>query len=290
MVRFRFSRGFLLVLCLLVSGFVRGATLFDDDFNGTQLDLTKWVVLGGGTGISVGGGNVSFAGGPDHKRINSLTQFTPPAGGAVTATALMYINGDYQKFGFNVNSIEFAGPTVGFYFDAFETADQMDLVVWPVPPATGARVVQTIALPWGHWYELAVRWTPTDVTFFVDGVMRWQYAYAWTGPLPIGIWNDRPPLMQADWVRVESSVPDADNDGVPDTSDSCPSSILTPTVVIDGCDSGVANTVGPDGCTLADKIASCAAAARNHGDYVSCVVHITASPAIRRCAAQADIP
>ncbi len=64
---------------------------------------------------------------------------------------------------------------------------------------------------------------------------------------------------------------DDDNDGVPDGADSCPQSDPSPTVVVDGCDSGVANTTFADGCNIGDEIADLAAGARNHGQFVSSV-------------------
>lgn len=77
---------------------------------------------------------------------------------------------------------------------------------------------------------------------------------------------------------------------------------LSPTVVIDGCDSEVTNILLPTGCSLSDKIAMCAASAGNHGKFVSCVSHMTndlkkdgiitgkEKGAIQSCAAQANIP
>lgn len=62
----------------------------------------------------------------------------------------------------------------------------------------------------------------------------------------------------------------SDRDGVPDGVDSCTGSDLGATVVIGSCDSGVANVVLQDGCSLSDIVSRCAGA-RNHGDYVSCV-------------------
>lgn len=49
-------------------------------------------------------------------------------------------------------------------------------------------------------------------------------------------------------------VADADGDGVPDDEDQCPNSDLSTTVVIDGCDSRVPNTLFPTGCTIADLV------------------------------------
>ena len=74
------------------------------------------------------------------------------------------------------------------------------------------------------------------------------------------------------------------------------------TVTIDGCDSGVPNSVLPDGRTLSDHVGSCAADARNHGQFVQCVARVTSAAvasgaitgkqkgAIQRCAAHARLP
>lgn len=69
--------------------------------------------------------------------------------------------------------------------------------------------------------------------------------------------------------------PDDDNDGVPDVDDAVPFSDTSPTVVIDGDDTEVANQVLPDGTTFNDAIAACAEAASTHGDFVSCVAEAT---------------
>jgi len=52
-------------------------------------------------------------------------------------------------------------------------------------------------------------------------------------------------------VVVSSGPPDEDEDGVLDNVDMCLASNLAPTVVIDGCDSGLPNTLlqNPMGCT-----------------------------------------
>jgi hypothetical protein len=69
--------------------------------------------------------------------------------------------------------------------------------------------------------------------------------------------------------------PDDDNDGVLDGSDDYPCSNTDATINIDGCDSEVENYVFADGSTMMDLIMECAAAAGNHGDFVSCVSHLT---------------
>ena len=76
----------------------------------------------------------------------------------------------------------------------------------------------------------------------------------------------------------------------------------TTTVVIDGCDSGVDNTLLPGGGTISDLISACANGASTHGQFVSCVSHVTndlkkagtitgqQKSAIQSCAAHASIP
>lgn len=99
---------------------------------------------------------------------------------------------------------------------------------------------------------------------------------------------------------------DSDDDGIFDLFDNeqdlCPYSDLTETVTIEICETGVENVLLEGGCTVSDLIAECAVGARNHGQFVSCVAHLTndlksegiikgrEKGAIQRCAAKADIP
>jgi hypothetical protein len=94
----------------------------------------------------------------------------------------------------------------------------------------------------------------------------------------------------------------SDGDGVPDGMDACLGSSPEATVVVDGCDSGVANTLFPNGCKISDLIGDCAADASNHGQFVSCVAHLgnrlkkngtisgADKGAIQSCAAAASLP
>ena len=68
--------------------------------------------------------------------------------------------------------------------------------------------------------------------------------------------------------------PDDDLDGFPDAVDACPDSDTGLTVVVGDCDSGVANALLDDGCTISDLVAGCGAGAGNHGAFVSCVAHL----------------
>ncbi len=64
---------------------------------------------------------------------------------------------------------------------------------------------------------------------------------------------------------------DDDNDGVADNDDLCTQSDRALTVVVDGCDSEVANTTLDGGCNISDEITSRAGDANNHGQFVSSV-------------------
>jgi hypothetical protein len=64
-------------------------------------------------------------------------------------------------------------------------------------------------------------------------------------------------------MRDVGWFPDADLDGVSDTTDQCLGSDFSATVVIDGCDSGVPNTFFLGGCTISDLVQQVAAGADN---------------------------
>ena len=71
------------------------------------------------------------------------------------------------------------------------------------------------------------------------------------------------------------TFPDADGDGVVDDEDCNANSDRRATIVIGDNDSGVPNHLFANGCTSADLIAQIAAAASNHGGFVSGVAHLT---------------
>jgi hypothetical protein len=125
------------------------------------------------------------------------------------------------------------------------------------------------------------------------------------GDYPNGLYtvsscNEEDPQLSFDLLILV----DTDGDGVADAMDACPNSDPTAdldgTVVIDGCDSGVPNTLIKDGCTISDRIMACADGAVNHGEFVSCVAQFTndlksqgllsgaEKGAIQNCAAQSN--
>ncbi len=98
------------------------------------------------------------------------------------------------------------------------------------------------------------------------------------------------------------TFPDADGDGIADDEDCNPNSDRRATVIIDGNNSGVPNTMFDTGCTISDLIAQIAASANNHGEFVSGVAELTNNlvsqgvitgrqkGAIQNAAARANIP
>ncbi len=96
-----------------------------------------------------------------------------------------------------------------------------------------------------------------------------------TATLRIEAFNGEGHEFRQTWTMRVRRCEDCDADGVADTSDTCLNSILTHTVVIGTCDSGVRNTTLPNGCTIADVAAAELAAARNPGSFVSGMAHRT---------------
>jgi len=90
-------------------------------------------------------------------------------------------------------------------------------------------------------------------------------------------------FLGASSARAQVLPPDTDGDGFTDDIDECDNSItilVSPTVIINGVDTGIPNTEpNAVGCTLADLIDEiidmCLDGAKNHGKFVSCVSHET---------------
>jgi hypothetical protein len=64
---------------------------------------------------------------------------------------------------------------------------------------------------------------------------------------------------------------DADRDGVPDACDLCPDSSPGDNLILSGCDTGAADMLVRDGCTMGQVIDACRTGANRHGDYIVCV-------------------
>jgi hypothetical protein len=99
------------------------------------------------------------------------------------------------------------------------------------------------------------------------------------------------PDPNAAWIMQPGGYPELLNAATPPD----------PTIVIDGCDTGVPNMLLDGGYTMSDLIAECAADAANHGEFVSCVAQLANAwktaglitgrekGQIQSCAAQATI-
>ena len=111
------------------------------------------------------------------------------------------------------------------------------------------------------------------------------------------------PVTDSDISHYLGVAPeDSDGDGINDDVDQCQDSNADATVIIGSCDSGVENEPFDTGCKMSDLIAQCAASAKNHGKFVSCVASLTngwmkakvisgrEKGLIQRCAAIAAIP
>jgi len=72
-------------------------------------------------------------------------------------------------------------------------------------------------------------------------------------------------------------VSDCDGDGLTDDDDSCECSEMAETIEIGDCDSGVANDVLDDGCSMMDLITQCGEVAGNHGQFARCVGRLARS-------------
>jgi hypothetical protein len=95
---------------------------------------------------------------------------------------------------------------------------------------------------------------------------------------------------------------DADRDGIPDPTDACPESIVTPDIMAGTCDTGVPNTIFPTGCSIADRLAACDDPGVPAGQQTACLAralnHLEREGAItpgqegriQRCPAKTSAP
>jgi len=148
--------------------------------------------------------------------------------------------------------------------------------------------------------NLDLYWSSTSSANYPT--LAWAVHFQWGQVGAVNGGWDKTLNYYARCVRGPDPAGDTDGDGVPDYEDDCPTSDLSPTVVIDGCDSGVENELFDDGCTISDTIAELADNSTNHGKCASAVSHYTnelkkdgvisgkQKGAIQSCAGQAGIP
>lgn len=197
-----------IIAILQFSPSIASASLLHDDFTGNQLDPLLWSILNGGVGVHVSGGVLEISGGPDHKRINSVETFNPGANG-VSVTGSIDLNGDFHKFGFNVNG-EYGANNIGIYFDTYDDSlgeNQNTVRALVYDRSLGSLLLsEKVAVGWGSFHDLSISWLPDALKFYIDGSQVAQLSLAVSGSLPVGIWNDRGWSMQTDSVTV-SAVP-----------------------------------------------------------------------------------
>ncbi len=185
-------------------------SLFSEQFEATNLE-EGWLVLDEVGTISINQGNLSLSGG-GHKRINTRQEFSVTSAG-VSAKARIKLNGDYQKFGFGVNPVEFPSPTAGFYFDTFSRFDSSGgrenatyLLVIDMPNGRTSQTFilkEQVPVTWNEFHEFEVVWTTSTVLFYIDDELKASVPYIFSDVLPVGVWNDRGHLMQIDWVEIQ---------------------------------------------------------------------------------------
>ena len=57
-------------------------------------------------------------------------------------------------------------------------------------------------MTWYEFHKFAIKRTPSEVIYSIDGQEVARVADAFAGALPVGVWNDRSSLMLTDWVEV----------------------------------------------------------------------------------------
>ncbi len=195
------------LVCVLVFfaflTFSYAENIFEDYFNGTELDTSKWSVfvdaLGEYNTPYVADGFLQSQG--YHTRIDSIPTFAPMEQ-SVTASARIRIDGILNKFGFAANPWERTGPITGYYFDTVDVNSEPDYVR-AIAVGDGVTLLD-VAIPvtWNEFHEFAIERTTSEVIYSIDGQEVAQVTDVFANPLPVSVWNDRWNLMQTDWVVV----------------------------------------------------------------------------------------
>jgi len=182
----------------------------------------------------------------------------PPAGlGGTDPTIVIPSVRITQADGATIRAALTSGPVpalLGVDLSIRAGADHFDraLLYTPNPVIPGSSV--------SHW----------DTSAFPNQLMEPNI----NGDLKLAV--DVPADLTRSQLRDIGWYPDKDLDLVADDGvDQCLNSVLSPTVVIGGEDTGVPNTFFTNGCTIRDLVDKCEAGANNHGAFGSCVAHLT---------------
>jgi len=188
-----------------------------------------------------------------------------------------------------------SGANYGFWFDR-DGVDEWQADLW--------GNIDGATYNTNGVYEIVITYHAIDAntgTMFatINGVQQGLYIGGWK--------NDEPEFYPAgrsftgDMTQMQVFYGRGGGGGTVTVSDIMVTGCLR-TVVIHGCDTGVADQVLDGGSLISEKIAECAAVAQNHGQFTSCVARLTndlkrtggitgqQKGAIESCAAQADIP
>ncbi len=182
--------------------------LLYDDFDEIDLNSDVWNVIYDFGSIELEGGILTTKGTPDYERIDSFNDFQA-MGYTLFASARIQLAGDYQKFGFRINPGEY-GPISGFYFDTLESENGnvvSALIRDFSGPGDPEILTVTLEVSWEAFHVFTIEWSPTEIAFHIDGVEKARAAFESNNLIPVGLWNDRPGIMQTDWVEVINVVP-----------------------------------------------------------------------------------
>lgn len=229
----------------------------------------------------------------------------------VSPTALRIGGSTHPTVSKGIFSVSFTTPSVPYYFENLKlrinqradtpTADPF-VSIWTdsgagVPDQLVVRLEEDRPLTPGNDTYVFTAPTPLtlnpDTLYYVvvsnanNSVYGWIYSSPWTNPTGaatfesvrsfnsiVQVWG--PPIPPRPKLEV-NAIPDDDGDGVPNDIDFCPNSILTESVIIDGQDTGIANPVFEDGCTIADLVQMRAEEATNHGQFVRSITKLAKS-------------
>jgi hypothetical protein len=263
-------------------------------------------------------GTLNFLGLP-LGNVNELSYWTyhkPTSGGSPDVTISLQFDMDYDStdasFSWQgrlifepINDSNQPAPQKGVWQKWDALAGKWWMSGFPIVAGSQMRTIPFPQSSPGTWDEILDMFPTMRVRPLV-GATALKAGGPWPGgfdgnvdAFKIGI---GPNSITYDFEVSENAVVDSDGDGVPDTEDDYPNSDLSPTVVIDGVDTGVPNLLFENGATIADWINELAAEAVNHGHFVSNVAKLAnalrkdgtltnkESAALKRGAAKAEVP
>jgi hypothetical protein len=198
----RLGIGMILVVVILTGAGVFTAVAsppqLRDDFNGTTLDLSTWVINSMQGSIFVADGYLQTSGG-DHNYLSSIQTF----GTGVAATARIQLAGDFNCFGFfnwDLNSRN-------FFFDTLQTGPNKVNLVMNNGNDSIHVVLKTVSVDWSQFHNFTVERYNNRVRFLIDDAVVGEYANSFTGALPVTVFNSRPNAMRTDWVEIDVIPP-----------------------------------------------------------------------------------